>query len=83
MAEPHVKMSKWKTFGTGVGVGLLGSLTSQIFHSVFNTSLGYCPLGIKNLFKVGISAGLSTLAITAAYNKFKTMRKSGKKPDGG
>ena len=63
---PHKKMSK---FGKGVGVGLLGSLTSQIFHSVFGVSLGYSPMGIKNFFKVGISTGLSTLAVTALYDE--------------
>ena len=78
MSEPHVKMSKLNTFGAGVGIGLLGSLTSQLFHSLFNTSLGYSPLGIKNFFKVGISSGLSTLAITAAYDEMQVWRK---KPD--
>ena len=74
----HVKMSKLNTFGAGVGIGLLGSLTSQIFHSLFNTSLGYYPMGIKNFFKVGISSGLSTLAVTALYDEAMTYKK---KPD--
>ena len=77
--DTHVKMSKWNTFNAGVGVGLLGSLTSQLFHSLFNTNLGYAPMGIKKFFKVGISSGLSTLAITALYDEIQTMRK--KKPD--
>ena len=81
MSLPHEKMSKWKTFGMGVGVGLLGSLTSQIFNSVFNVSLGYSPMGIKNFFKVGISSGLSTLAITAAYDERMAWNKGDKKPD--
>ena len=81
MSEPHVKMSKLKTFGTGVGIGLPGSLTSEIFHSVFNTSLGYAPLGIKNFFKVGISSGLSTLAITALYDEAMAYKEKEKKPD--
>ena len=71
-------MSKLNTFGTGVGVGLLGSLTSELFHSLFGTNLGYSPLGIKNFFKVGISSGLSTLAITALYDEVQKYRK---KPD--
>ena len=79
--DPHLKMSKLKTFGTGVGIGLLGSLTSQIFSSVFNTSLGYSPLGIKNFFKVGISSGLSTMAILAVYDELEAYRKNEKKPD--
>ena len=74
-------MSKLNTFGAGVGIGLLGSLTSELFHSLFNTSLGYSPLGIKHFFKVGISSGLSTLAITAAYDEMQVWRKSEKKPD--
>ena len=73
--EAHVKMSKLNTFGAGVGIGLLGSLTSQISHLVFNVSLGYCPLGIKNLFKVGISTGLSTLAITDLYDEAMAYKK--------
>ena len=76
-------MRKLNTFGAGVGIGLLGSLTSQLSHSLFGTSLGYCPLGIKNLFKVGISSGLSTLAVTALYDEIQTMRKKENKPDGG
>ena len=84
MSEPHVKMSKLNTFRAGVGIGLLGSLTSQMFSSLFNTSLGYSPLGIKNFFKVGISSGLSTIAITALYDEamaYKGDKK--KKPDDG
>ena len=80
MSDTHVKMNKWKTFGAGVGVGLLGSLSSQIFHSLFNTNLGYSPLGIKNLFKVGVCSGFSTLAITALYDEAMAY-KNEKKPD--
>ena len=76
----HEKMSKINTFGAGVGIGLLGSLTSQLFHSIFNISLGYSPMGIKNLFKVGISSGLSTLAVTAAYDEIQVYRKKGDQP---
>ena len=72
----HVKMSKLNTFGAGVGIGLLGSLSSQLFHSLFNINLGYSPLGIKNFFKVGISSGLSTLAVTAAYDEIQAYRKN-------
>ena len=79
--DPHVKMSKLKTFGIGVGVGLLGSLTSQLSHSLYNTSFGYSPMGIKNLFKVGISSGLSTLGVIALYDEIEAFRKSEKKLD--
>ena len=75
----HVKFTKLNTFGAGVGIGLLGSLTSQLFHSLFGSNLGYTPLGVKNFFKVGISSGLSTLAATALYDEIQAMRK--KKPD--
>ena len=78
--DTHKKMSKWNTFGTGVGVGLLGSLTSQLFHSLFGTNLGYAPMGIKNFFKVGISSGLSTLAITALYDEAMAYKNDKKKP---
>ena len=67
--DTHKKMSKLNTFGAGVGVGLLGSLTSQLFHSLFGVSLGYSPMGIKNFFKVGITTGLTTLAATALYDE--------------
>ena len=79
--DPHVKMDKLKTFGTGVGVGLLRSLSSHIFSSVFNTSLGYSPLGIKNFFKVGITSGLSTMGVIAVYDELATYLKKKKKPD--
>ena len=73
--NPHVKMDKLNTFGAGVGVGLLGSLSSQLFHSLFGVSLGYSPLGIKNFFKVGISSGLTTLAATSLYDEVQAYRK--------
>ena len=76
----HVKMSKLNTFGAGVGIGLLGSLTSQLFHSIFNISLGYSPMGIKNFFKVGVSSGLSTLAVTALYDEAMAYKKKGDTP---
>ena len=79
--DPHVKMDKFKTFGTGVGVGLLGSRTSNIFSSIFNTSLGYSPLSIKNFFKVGITSGVSTLGVIALYDEIATYMKKEKKPD--
>ena len=81
MSLPHEKMSKLKTFGTSVGVGLLGSITSELFHSIFNTSLGYSPLGIKKFFKVGIISGLSTMLITVAYDEAMAWKKGEDKPE--
>ena len=75
----HEKMSKMKTFGTGVGVGLVGSISSGMFHEVFNTSLGYLPLSLKNFLKVGITSGLSTMGVIAAYDEFMAWKKG--KPD--
>ena len=80
MSLPHEKISKIKTFGTGVGVGLCGSLASELFHSLFNTSLGYSPLSIKNFFKVGITSGLSTMVVIAGYDEAMTYWNE-KKPD--
>ena len=82
MSLPHEKMSKMKTFGTGVGVGLVGSITSELFHSIFNTSLGYSPLGIKNFFKVGITSGLSIMLVMEGYDEAMAYWKGReKKPD--
>ena len=81
-SEAHVKMNKLNTFGAGVGIGLLGSLTSQLSHSLFGISLGYCPMGIKNFFNVGIGSGLSTLALTAAYDEAMAYKKKQDGPSG-
>ena len=78
----HVKMNKLNTFGTGVGVGLIGSLTSQLFHSLFGVNLGYSLMGIKNFFKVGISSGLSTLAVAALYDEAMAYKKKSDAPSG-
>ena len=78
----HEKMSKMKTFGTEVGVGLAGSISSGLFHSMFNTSLGYSPLSLKNFLKVGLTSGLSTMAVIAGYDEFMAWKKGvDRKPD--
>ena len=73
-------MSKMKTFGTRVGVGLVGSLTSGMFHSLFNTTFGYSPLSLKNFLKVGLTSGISTMGVIATYDELMAWKKK-EKPD--
>ena len=43
-------------------VGILASCLSALSGEVFNVPLGFCPLSIKNILKVGfISAGTSVV----------------------
>ena len=69
MLEAHVKTSKWKTFGTGAAVDIVGSISSMLSNVIFHLPLGYSPLSFKNFFKVGIVSGLSTMGVMAGYDE--------------
>ena len=69
----HEKTSKWKTFGTGAAVGIVGSITSMLSYEILRLTLGYSPLSFKNFFKVGIVSGLSTMGVMAGYDEAMVM----------
>ena len=60
MAEKYVK---WQTFGTGALVGVVGSTISMLSNEVIRTPLGFSPMSFKNVVKVGIVSGLSTMGV--------------------
>ena len=69
MSDAHKKTSKWKTYGTGAAVGIVGSITSMLSNEILRVPLGYSPLSFKNFFKVGIVSGLSTMGVMAGYDE--------------
>ena len=54
------KSNKWKYFGTGALIGIMGSTISMLSKEIVNTPLGYSPMGVKNVVKVGVCTGVTT-----------------------
>ena len=67
--NPFIKTSKWKSFGTGAIIGVVGSTLSMISYEASRVPLGYSPMSIKNFVKVEISTGFTAMIIIAVRDK--------------
>ena len=65
------KYAKWQTFGTGAAVGLVGSTISMLSNEIIRTPLGFSPMSIKKVVKVGLVSGLSTMGVMWGYDEYK------------
>ena len=65
------KNVKWQTFRTGAVVGVVGSTISMLSNEVMRTPLGFSPMNFKNIVKVGIVSGLSTIGVMWGYDEYK------------
>ena len=59
-----------KLAGYGAGFGITTSVLSCISHKALNVQLGFSPLSIKNVIKVGVLSGGTAAGIFAIDNQW-------------
>ena len=57
----------------GLAIGVVGGSISMISNEVFHTPLGYSPTSVKNLAKVSVATGVSTIGVIAVCKNVKTL----------
>ena len=74
----YVSDKKIKIFLKRAGIGITGSVMSEIGRRISGKQLGFSPMSIGSTFKVAITSGLSTLVFLKVYNELEGM--NSKKP---
>ena len=46
--------ANWKTFGTGVSIGIVASGISMLSNKFTRNSLGFSQMSVENVIKVGL-----------------------------
>lgn len=64
--------TKTASFVSGIGIGIAASTLSAITGAA-GIPLGYSPIGLKNLLKVGITTGTSSLLVFMLHDKLIEM----------
>ena len=62
-----------KIAGYGVGFGITTSLLSGLSNSLVKAPLGFSPLTLKNVLKVGVLSGETAVGIVAIDDKWKVL----------
>ena len=60
--------TKLSSFVGGVGIGITASTLSAITGAA-GLPMGYSPIGLKNLLKVGLTTGVSSLTVFMLHDK--------------
>ena len=63
-----------KIAGYGAGFGITTSLLSGLSNELTKTSLGFSPLTLKNVLKVGVVSGGAAAGIVAIDEKWKVLK---------
>ena len=72
----EIKIEFWGMLGTGVAMGLTGMGISTLSQELIGHKLGYGRMSFKNVFKIAISSGLTTVGVMYAIDRIdKEMKK--------
>ena len=66
-----------KIAGYGAGCGITTSLLSGLSNALVKAPLGFSPLTLKNLLKVGVLSGGTAAGIVAIDNQWGVLTKIG------
>ena len=66
-----------KVAGYGAGFGITTSALSCISHKLLNAPLGFSPLTLKNVLKVGVLSGGTAAGIVAIDEKWGVLKHIG------
>ena len=63
-----------KVAGYGGGFGITTSLLSGLSNALTKSSLGFSPLSLKNVLKVGVLSGATAAGIVAIDEKWGVLK---------
>ena len=64
----YVSDKKMKIFLKGAGIGITGSVLSELSRKITGKQLGFSPMSFVGTFKVALVSGVSTLGFMAGYD---------------